>query len=587
VTNNAEPPTERAGGRSLVLLLVAVAIGAALWYALEQRSQPADPPNNVTASADDSRTTDSGTASSRGGAQTADSTGGGTRTVDSDAVSPDGEAKDTAHSGGTAADSALRNAGADTAASRESGEPVVVSEKTDDPTRIAAGSGAEPAGGAPLVAPAPESAIEKTPVDAPSDPETAGRGDLLATVEDVIERIETTVEEQLDIGADPDSELELQITYDASQQNAAPKEPGRTDGSDAALAEVRTRASGVDDEAVGASESDDTAPSDAVARLTGTPAEANPDPETEAEAYVEHLTGTAPRTIPIDKADHFVTPEHVLSLIPEDSIENVSVGELARDGTLSPDTPLTIVREVDQIEDANAEQIIAESGGDLDEELRVQVTYEDAQNRETTTKTVEADKVERITVREALERIRTGPDGSLPVLRKVRYFEVVTLNELLADISTSSKDSFLRVVTQPYRVESATLADLLRRRQAENPDSIFYIHTVQPADEQGIWGIVHFGLIDKFARGIAIRRGEDIETYSVRIPRDADERLADRSSSFLGRMIDQKTKDSYVYNFREYRMGRNPDLILPGQEIVIVNFEIEELKAIYRHFTAS
>jgi len=410
VTNNAEPPTGRAGGRSLVLLLVAVAIGAALWYALEQRSQPADPPNNVTASADDSRTTDSDTASSRGGAQTADSTGGGTRTVDSDAVSPDGEAKDTAHSGGTAADSALRNAGADTAASRESGEPVV-SEKTDDPTRIAAGSGAEPAGGAPLVAPAPESAIEKTPVDAPSDPETAGRGDLLATIEDVIERIETAVEEQLDIGADPDSELELQITYDASQQNAAPKEPGRTDGSDAALAEVRTRASGVDDKAVGASESDDAAPSDAVARLTGTPAEANPDPETEAEAYVEHLTDTAPRTIPIDKADHFVTPEHVLSLIPEDSIENVSVGELAKDGTLSPDTPLTIVREVDQIEDADAEQIIAESGGDLDEELRVQVTYEDAQNRETTPKAVEADKVERITVREALERIRTEPDG--------------------------------------------------------------------------------------------------------------------------------------------------------------------------------
>jgi len=604
VPNNAEPPTNRAGRGPLVLLLVVVVIGAGLWYA-QERSRPADPTNGAPPPTDDSlaagsdtassggdgQTADSGTASSIGEAQTADSatnstTDGGAQTADSGATSLDGETQAAAGSSGASTDGDLRIAGADAAASRKASEPVV-SETTGDPTRITAGSGAASGGEAPLVAPAPESAIGKTPVDAPSDSETAGRNDLLATVEDVIERIESTVEEQLGIGADPDSELELQITYDASPQDAAPNEPGRTDGFDATLPAVRTGASGVDDEAVGSSEADGAAPSDAVAGFTSTPAETNTGPETEAEAYVEHLTGTAPRTIPVDKADHFVTPEHMLSLIPEDSIENLSVEELARDETLSPDTPLTIVREVEQIEDADAEQIIAESGGDLDKEVRVQVTYEDLQAQGATTKTVEADKVERMTVREALERIRTEPDGSLPVLRKVRYFEVVTLNELLSDISTSSEDSFLQVVTQPYRIESATLADLLRRRQAENPDSVFYIHTVQPTDEQGIWGIVHFGLIDKFARGIAIRRGEDIETYTVRIPRDADERLADRSSSFLGRMIDQKTKDSYVYNFREYRMGRNPDLILPGQELVIINFEIEELKAIYRHFTAS
>ena len=107
---------------------------------------------------------------------------------------------------------------------------------------------------------------------------------------------------------------------------------------------------------------------------------------------------------------------------------------------------------------------------------------------------------------------------------------------------------------------------------------------MQPTDEQGIWGIVQFGLIENFARGMAVRRGEEIETYTVQIPKDADERLDDQSSSFLGRLIDRKTKDSYVYNYRENRMGRNPDTIYPGQEIVIINFEPGELEAIFEHF---
>ena len=274
----------------------------------------------------------------------------------------------------------------------------------------------------------------------------------------------------------------------------------------------------------------------------------------------------------------------MISLVPDDIIENVSVDELASDETLSPDTPITVVREVEQVEDAVAEQLIADSGGDLDKELRVQVTYDDLQE-ETGSKVIGEDDVRKITVREALERIRTEPDRPLPVIRTVRYFQVVTLKELLD--SAVDEDAFLSVVTRPYRIESATLADLLERRKAENPDSIFYLHTVLPTDDQGIWGIVHFGIIDNFARGMAIRRGEDIETYTVRIPRHADERLADRSSSFLGLLIDRKTKESYVYNFRDNRMGRNPDRIFPGQELVIISFQPEELMAIYTHFAAS
>ena len=359
-------------------------------------------------------------------------------------------------------------------------------------------------------------------------------------------------------------------------------------------------------------------------------------PGSEAKRYVETLAATTPPTIPVDKADHFVTQDSVVTLVPEDSIESTTVGDLADDGTLTPETPITVVREVEQIETAVPEQLIADSGGDLDQPLRIVVKYDDTQvigepsstdenaaEQEETTQGVIAEDtrepsattqnviaedtsepsaatqnvaaadtsaqgtgersgVEQITVRDALERMRTEPEKPLSIVRTVRHFEVMTLRELLD--SQEDDNAFLKVVLQPYRIEAATLADLLRLHETRSPDTISYLHTVQPTDEQGIWGIVHFGLIENFARGMAVRRGEEIETYTVQIPRDADERLEDQSSSFLGKLIDRKTKESYVYNFRENRMGRNPDTIFPGQEIVIINFEPGELEAIYEHF---
>jgi hypothetical protein len=51
-------------------------------------------------------------------------------------------------------------------------------------------------------------------------------------------------------------------------------------------------------------------------------------------------------------------------------------------------------------------------------------------------------------------------------------------------------------------------------------------------------------------------------------------------------MIYDKTMRSYVYNFKQNRMGQNPDFVAPGQEIVIINFEPDELIRIYKHFTS-
>lgn len=129
-----------------------------------------------------------------------------------------------------------------------------------------------------------------------------------------------------------------------------------------------------------------------------------------------------------------------------------------------------------------------------------------------------------------------------------------------------------------------TIAKLLGAEEAIASDAVFYVHTVQPEDIQGIWGIVHGGILENFAAGVAVHRGESTESYRVDIPRHADERRSDSSSSFLGKLIFDKTQKSYVYNYQTDRLGRNPDLIVSGQEIVIVSFTPEELIEIYKHF---
>ena len=580
----------------------------------------------------DSSTADSGTAAPTDIAQPADPDittgtavqGADSGTADSDSAAPAGLAQTTdpgtADSGTAAPTDVARRTESDApSTSGQARTPEEAAADATDATRTADSRTTGPAQEIAtateelIVAPAPESAIEKRPLDAPPAADAGGETGLLSIVERAIERVETEIRERLatepEDGTDPP--LEVQVTYDDSQgvgtqADAETTPPTQSADSGGTVPAGGAGTAGADvaapTDTAQSTDSDSTPSSDAapatVAALTpdatSTPdtassAEATQTADAEAKNYVEQLTGTAPRTIPVDKADHFVTQDHVLSLVPEDTIESVPVDKLVADETLSEDAPITVVREVEQVETAVPEQLIAESGGDLDQKLRVQVTYDDTESAveqgESPPKAVEADVVEQITVREALERIRTEPETPLSVIRTVRYFEVTTLRELLAD--APGDDTFLNVVTRPYRIASATLADLLQRRKAENPDSIFYLHTVQPTDEQGIWGIVHFGLIDNFARGIAIRRGQDVETYTVRIPRDADERLEDRSSSFLGKLIDRKTKDSFVYNYRDNRMGRNPDRIYPGQEIVIINFEPEELTAIYRHFATS
>ena len=193
------------------------------------------------------------------------------------------------------------------------------------------------------------------------------------------------------------------------------------------------------------------------------------------------------------------------------------------------------------------------------------------------------DNVRDLTLGAALAEMRDLDVQSLRVMRTVLQTETVTLSELRS--RGIGSDVSLEIVDPANAAgNQVTLRDLLPSDVRLAPDSILYVRTVGPNDDQGLWGVVQLGLTENFARGVAVNRGDRVETYTVDIPHNADEVRPDRHSSFLGRLIHAKSAQSYVYNFHERRMGQNPNDIHPGQEIVIINFSPEELIAIYKHF---
>ncbi len=288
--------------------------------------------------------------------------------------------------------------------------------------------------------------------------------------------------------------------------------------------------------------------------------------ESQAQSYVTKLTAPDSEPVKVERADHFVTGEQMLSLVPDAAVERTTLKALQADPGLGPDTPITVVREVEQVERVTPEKLIARSGGRLDTRVTVLLDNE----------------AKDTTVREVLERARQSPGTPIDIVTVTEYYEQTTPREL-AERSEDVPDAAIKIIRRHRGAEAASVAELMRREQV-SPDALFYVRTVRPDDDQGIWGIVQHGIISNFARGMAIRRGREIDTYRVEIPTDADEREGDRSSSFLGKLIHDKTKASFVYNFNHNRMGRNPNRIVPGQEIVIIDFKPEELIRIYRHF---
>ncbi|MDX1518664.1 MAG: hypothetical protein R3318_00985 [Gammaproteobacteria bacterium] len=284
----------------------------------------------------------------------------------------------------------------------------------------------------------------------------------------------------------------------------------------------------------------------------------------EAQTYIREITRPEPAPVEADEANDFMTGDQVISLANKQNIQVVKPADLLDLEGLDKSSPITVITEQEQVENVSIAKILEEAGGDLDRKISV---LENGKIRETSVEKLIAEH---------------DRDEQIPVIRNVRQFEIRTPAEIIADDSID-KNKPLKIIKEPYRIETTTVSELLMDEDI-NSENVFYVRNVTENDDQGIWGIVHNGLIDNFATGIALRRGETIRKYRISIPRDADEMRDDATSSYLGRLIQKKTAESYVYNFKQGKMGRNPDLIYPGQEIIIIKFSADELINIYQHF---
>lgn len=144
-----------------------------------------------------------------------------------------------------------------------------------------------------------------------------------------------------------------------------------------------------------------------------------------------------------------------------------------------------------------------------------------------------------------------------------------------------SEDNSLSTPQNSSALHQIKLKELLDQSDS-NGKRIFYIHAVNANDQQGIWGILQQGLTDTFAKGITLPdKGKLIKAT---IPLEADETLANRKSSFLGKLLHNKVTTTHIYNFQQGLLGKNPNLITPGQQLIIVSFTEDELLKVYQHY---
>jgi hypothetical protein len=246
----------------------------------------------------------------------------------------------------------------------------------------------------------------------------------------------------------------------------------------------------------------------------------SPDAAKQGRAFVNNLTKRRPKPIAIDRADDFITKDQPVSLPKQESAQEIKPGDRVQQSKLDSEVVVSSVNEVDQ----------------------------DVQTR-----------------------------------RIDNQVELVAAEPLAAD--GVLVDQTVRIQRSAHPADVVSVGELLEQHGGKvDPEDLFYVHTVQELDDQGIWGIIQNGVVRTFAQGIAVGSDPTPDIVKVDIPQDADELLADESSSFLGKLIYEKAIQSYVYNFTRHRMGRNPDVLRPNQEIVIVTFRPSELITIYRHF---
>ena len=190
-----------------------------------------------------------------------------------------------------------------------------------------------------------------------------------------------------------------------------------------------------------------------------------------------------------------------------------------------------------------------------------------------------------------VETIQTAIEATDTAQTQGVQTSTLVVKQPLVTTEAAQPDQMMKLISEDNVIDAKTLSpgDKIRLKELlSNPDiaagSVFYIHAVTPNDMQGLWGILQRGLTNTFREGIKLS-GDNGQTLIADIPELADEVLDNQHSSFLGEFLYSKVNDIYIYNYQQGMLGQDPDLIKPGQQLVIVSYSEDELIKIYQHFT--
>jgi len=290
----------------------------------------------------------------------------------------------------------------------------------------------------------------------------------------------------------------------------------------------------------------------------------------EAEIFVDNLAPAksddnenAAVTI-TEQQGEFVRHDGTI-IIPKLEQRTTTIQELIQDETLGADTPITLH--------------FIETGKQVTTLQQLDETTEDK------TQIVIIEQPDGSRLQAPLADILNRPDldrnAPITVIKETKRTKQLKAGEL----ATSGLDPKQKVIaTINHGTDELTVKELVQ--SGSLPDNaLFYLHRVTERDIQGLWGIIQSGLIERFRQGLSLEGiSQNKDIVQVTIPADADEPLPTGLSSFLGKVLNKKVASSYIYNFSTHTMGHDPNLIRPGQQLILIHFSPLELKQIYLFF---
>jgi len=288
----------------------------------------------------------------------------------------------------------------------------------------------------------------------------------------------------------------------------------------------------------------------------------------EAEAFVEALATPTTQTaiVVTEDKDQFVRHDGIISL-PKLENRNTTIAQLLADENLTADTELSL----NYIAKESIPTTLAELANAI-EDHTVAITVITADGTHFTAP-----------LADLLNQGNVDASAAIIYIKETKISKQLTVGEL-AQSGIALDQPLLAIIN--HGSQEIAVKDIIQSGDIPE-NALFYLHRVSEGDRQGLWGIIQAGLIDKFREGLhieGISRNKDL--MQVTIPADADEQLTSGLSSFLGKVLNEKVTSSYIYNFSTQTMGRDPNIIHPGQQLILIHFAADELKQVYQFFSA-